>query len=333
MKWGFKDPSFGDMIRVGLGGIYHVGIYVSDDEVIQFGLAPSMRALLRDSEIEVLSSDIDTFLAGGFLEVAEFDRKEKKKHRSPKEVVAYARSKLGTRGYNILYNNCEHFANECLSGERSCQQADDVRALFRNMPIVDLYIAVLPQQEIGAPLACHARNEEIVAASNPQVKREKYYVWKLLGYALERSFGLKIDTLPFTKAANGSWSTPKAHFSLSHSGNALAVAVSRAPVGVDIESQEAPYRDEMPRRMMTPSELAHFRQLPAEAQKAYFLTLWTAKEAIFKAAHNDAFRPAEIEAASFGCKTIPFTVAGQDYTCSVATNTPERLRIYEGISL
>ena len=136
-----------------------------------------------------------------------------------------------------------------------------------------------------------------------------------------------------TKAADGSWSTPKAHFSLSHSGNALAVAVSRAPVGVDIESQDASYRDEMSQRMMTPSELAHFRQLPAEAQKAYFLTLWTAKEAIFKAAHNDAFRPAEIEAASFGCKTIPFTVAGQDYTCSVATNTPERLRIYEGISL
>ena len=333
MKWGYKDPSFGDMIRVGLGEIYHVGIYVSDDEIIQFGLAPSMRALLRDSEIEVLSSDIDTFLAGGFLEVAEFDKKEKKKHRSPKEVVAYARSKIGTRGYNILYNNCEHFANECLSGERSCQQADDVRALFRNMPIVDLYIAQLPQREIDAPLACMARNEEIAAASNPQVKREKYYVWKLLGYALERSFGLKMDTLPFTKEISGRWSTPKAYFSLSHSGNALAVAVSRAPVGVDIEGQATAYREEMADRMMTAAELAQFRQLPADAQGEYFLTLWTAKEAIFKASRDDVFRPTQLEAAAFSHKTLTFTVAEQGYTCSVATNTPERLRIYENIPL
>ena len=67
MKWIMKEPKRGDMIRVASGSIYHFGIYVSDDEVIQFGLAPSQRAVLRDSEVEVLSSDIYTFLAGGFL--------------------------------------------------------------------------------------------------------------------------------------------------------------------------------------------------------------------------------------------------------------------------
>ena len=100
MKWVMKDPVRGDMIRVALGSIYHFGIYVSDEEVIQFGLAPSQRAMLRDSEVEVVSSDIDGFLAGGFLEVCEFDKKERKKHRSPDAVVAYAQSKLGMRGYN-----------------------------------------------------------------------------------------------------------------------------------------------------------------------------------------------------------------------------------------
>ena len=144
MKWIMKEPKRGDMIRVASGSTYHFGIYVSDDEVIQFGLAPSQRAVLRDSEVEVLSSDIYTFLAGGFLEVCEFDRKERKKNRKPDEVIAYARSKIGMRGYNIIYNNCEHFANECISGERICHQADDVRAMFRNMPIVDVYTAALP---------------------------------------------------------------------------------------------------------------------------------------------------------------------------------------------
>ena len=35
MKWRIKDPVKGDMIRVELGGIYHFGIYVSDEEVIR----------------------------------------------------------------------------------------------------------------------------------------------------------------------------------------------------------------------------------------------------------------------------------------------------------
>ena len=77
MKWTYAEPTYGDMIRVAVGSIYHFGIYVSDDEVIQFGLPPSRRGNQPDSEVEVLVSDIDGFLAGGFLEVSVFDKKEK----------------------------------------------------------------------------------------------------------------------------------------------------------------------------------------------------------------------------------------------------------------
>jgi hypothetical protein len=93
MKWQLKEPKAGDMIRVKVGTIYHVGIYVSDEEVIQFGLAPSQRLDVKDSDIEVLSSDIDAFLCGGFLEVAQFDWLESGKNRKPQEVVDYAISR------------------------------------------------------------------------------------------------------------------------------------------------------------------------------------------------------------------------------------------------
>ena len=83
MKWILGEPQSGDMIRVKAGTIHHYGVYVSDGEVIQFGLAPNARPELKDSDIEVLSTDIDTFLNGQFLEVAEFDRKEKKTHPTP----------------------------------------------------------------------------------------------------------------------------------------------------------------------------------------------------------------------------------------------------------
>lgn len=133
MKWLLSEPRYGDMIRVKSGAVYHYGIYVSDAEVIQFGLAPAARPTLKDSEVEVLATDIDTFLGGQFLEVAEFDRKEKKANRAPDEVVSTARARLGERGYHILYNNCEHFANECVSGKHYSEQVDGVREMFKGI--------------------------------------------------------------------------------------------------------------------------------------------------------------------------------------------------------
>ena len=133
MKWLLTEPRYGDMIRVKSGTVYHYGVYVSDDEVIQFGLAPAARPALKDSEVEVLFTDIDTFLSGQFLEVAEFDRKEKKANRTPDEAVSTARARLGERGYHILYNNCEHFANECVRGKHSSEQVDGVRDMFRSL--------------------------------------------------------------------------------------------------------------------------------------------------------------------------------------------------------
>jgi len=133
MKWILGEPQSGDMIRVKAGTIHHYGVFVSDSEVIQFGLAPNARPNLKDSDIEVLSTDVDTFLGGQFLEVAEFDRKEKKTHPAPEEAVAKARARMGERGYHILYNNCEHFAYECVTGKHYSEQVDGVRQMFKGL--------------------------------------------------------------------------------------------------------------------------------------------------------------------------------------------------------
>lgn len=333
MKWSMKDPAPGDMIRVQLGGIYHYGIYVSDDEVIQFGLAPNRRQLLHDSQVRVLASDIDDFLAGGFLEVCEFDRKERKKNRKPKDVVAYARSKLGMGGYSILYNNCEHFANQCISGEHISRQAEDVRQLFRNMPIVDVYLAALPEREMGQPLSCPLRQAQLEEISNGETKREKYYAWKLLEYALERSLGLKIGDMTFTKAENGQLVTDRVRFSLSHSKGALAVAISRGAVGVDIEKMDIPRHPGLPRRIMTDEEFEAYTQLSPEQQHGYFIKLWTAKEALFKAAGAERFVPAAQDTAKGIFRSYEVSVGGKQYALSVATATPEKIRLFEDIKL
>lgn len=333
MKWVMKDPSPGDMIRVESGTIYHFGVYVSDDEVIQFGLAPSQRTTMRDCDVVVLSSDIDSFLCGGFLEVCEFDKKERKKHRSPAEVIAYARSKIGTGGYSIIYNNCEHFANECISGERISRQAEDVREMFRNLPIADIYIAEIPQREPVADITCDLRSREIEKISNPTVRREKYFAWKLLGYGLDRSLGLKIDDLTFTATPGGRYSCDKVEFSISHSKNALAVAISRKPIGVDIQEKSVSCREGMAERIMNEKELEAYMALPSGEKDGYLIKVWTAKEALFKAAHLENFVPSEYDTTAETCKYFEKTLCGETYSLSVATPCPERIRIYENIKL
>ena len=333
MRWTYKEPSYGDMIRVAVGTIYHFGIYVSDSEVIQFGLPPSRRSNLSDSSVEVISSDIDGFLAGGFLEVCEFDKKEKKKNRTPEQTVKYARSKLGTRGYNILYNNCEHFANECVSGVQICRQAQDIRELFKNMPIVDVYIAAMPEGDCDFEISCKARAEEIAAVSNEKVRREKTYVWKLLCYALERSFGIRGNDIGFVKEEYGGWSVGNVQLSLSHSEGALAVAVSRAPVGIDIERIRAPRVDKVAEYIMSDRELKSFSAVPESEREERLIEIWTAKEAIFKSKHSRDFLPKSRDTLSEVFRTEKITVGNERYAWSVATSTPEKIRIFSDIDL
>ncbi|MBR5140488.1 MAG: 4'-phosphopantetheinyl transferase superfamily protein, partial [Clostridia bacterium] len=249
------------------------------------------------------------------------------------QIIAYARTKMGTKGYNILYNNCEHFANECVFGEKICRQAEDIRALFRSIPVVDVYFAQLPANEPIGEVECKARREEIASVSNERVKREKYFVWKLLCYALERSFGIRGKKLDFKKESYGGWSVSDACFSLSHSGNALAVAVSRDPVGVDIELLHAPKSDKMSHFMMNGAEISLLSGIDSAEKDASIIKTWTAKEAIFKSQRSDAFMPKEIDTTSASFKSGSIAISDETYVWSVATATPEKIRIFSDIDL
>jgi 4'-phosphopantetheinyl transferase len=75
------------------------------------------------------------------------------------------------------------------------------------------------------------------------------------------------------------------HFNISHSGGALAVAVSRSqPLGVDLEHQRRPRRVlELARRFFAPHEAHALGFLPEAERQVAFLKLWTCKEAWVKA--------------------------------------------------
>jgi len=129
IAWTEKTPVFGDLIRTKVRFYHHYGIFVSEEEVIQFGLPDD--PLRPAEEIRVLKSDIATFLQGGEVEVAVPDSVTRRHMRSPEQIVELARQRIGEGGYDILHNNCEHFVNECAFGESTSSFLQDVREKLR----------------------------------------------------------------------------------------------------------------------------------------------------------------------------------------------------------
>lgn len=132
-EWVQKTPVKGDHIRVmRIGGLYaHHGIYVSDEEVIHF-TGKDSDSVLDWSKCEVIKTDLSAFLKGGTLQVKEYSDEEFQDLYSPDQIVIYARSCIGDKGYHLAFNNCEHFANVCTLGRFRSQQVE--RVLLGKMP-------------------------------------------------------------------------------------------------------------------------------------------------------------------------------------------------------
>ncbi|GAB2526973.1 4'-phosphopantetheinyl transferase family protein [Microbulbifer agarilyticus] len=107
---------------------------------------------------------------------------------------------------------------------------------------------------------------------------------KVLGRITDRA----PEALNFSKNSNGKPlfdDVPELHFSLSHSGQWVALSVScEAPVGIDIEQPRKP-RDflRIARHYFHSDECALLDNAPPELLPVHFYRLWTMKEAFFKA--------------------------------------------------
>lgn len=73
------------------------------------------------------------------------------------------------------------------------------------------------------------------------------------------------------------------HFNVSHSGQLALIALSHAPVGIDLEWLQADldWRELLP-ACCHPAELADFQNITDAEGRARLLRLWTAKEAYLK---------------------------------------------------
>lgn len=328
MKWWPEVCQTGDMIRVRVGAIWHYGIYVSDDEVIEFGAPPVSAAMAQNTDQRIEAVRIEDFAAGGIVERAVLDRTERKKRIPPKKTVELARSRIGEGGYNLIHNNCEHFAYRCVFGIERSTQEESIREKWLNRPLFDVYVMKIPEDMTVQSVYPPEREAQLRATSNERLRTERYAVWTLLEKAVQHTFNLKLENLNFTEK-KGKWSCDRLSFSLSHSHGAVAAVVSNGSCGVDIEHSgkfaarfESPALSEkMMRRICTRKELS------ACAHPEDFLALWTKKECIFKCYGTDGFFSRNIDTFAHKSETKVIRLP-EEYVLSVCGSNLEKMRCY-----
>ena len=98
----------------------HHGIYLNDDEIIHFSSINDDNLLGTDNS--VLRVSLEGFLRSGKLEVKVYSHDDRQDLFPVEEIVNWARACLGDDGYNLIFNNCEHFANYCTLGRHHSHQ-------------------------------------------------------------------------------------------------------------------------------------------------------------------------------------------------------------------
>lgn len=144
--------------------------------------------------------------------------------------------------------------------------------------MVKIYLAKIPNIEIK-PVFCKERNDEILSCSLLSVKKEKYFVWKLLEYVLENDLHLDYKNISFYKSQIGKWACNKIKFSLSHSHDYVAVAVSNGEVGVDVQKVVNVCKRVI-EKVVRVSEIPE--NLDEIEKREFAIKLWSIKESVFK---------------------------------------------------
>jgi len=328
MRWWPARLRPGDMIRVAIGSVWHYGIYVSDDEVIQFGQPP--RGQLPPAEsVRVCRTTMDVFSAGSPVEAAQLSPWEKLRRGSPARVVRTARSRLGEGGYDLLTNNCEHFAMSCALGRAVSAQTEGL-AGEQKRP-VRVWYAPLPDRMPFAPIFPPERLRQIEETGDPALKLLRSWDWLVLSEMIRRYYEADVSDLRFECSSSGRWSADGVQFSLSHVKDAVAVAVSGDPVGVDLEISRD--RDgETVRRTVLACLTDEEKQRAGEYALRDLAAIWTRKECAFKRARLETFEPL---AHSSLDRTIRTFLTDDGHALSVACRDPGALTVslYDGQSV
>lgn len=108
-------------MTVGFGAYHHHGIASENGRVVHFGRG------IFDGENAVVE-EVPLAVFGQGKPIKEVDSKV---CFDGAEIVSRARGRIGSRGYDLFENNCEHFANWCRSGQNESHQVNLSETILR----------------------------------------------------------------------------------------------------------------------------------------------------------------------------------------------------------
>ncbi len=150
-----------------------------------------------------------------------------------------------------------------------------------------LYLLVLDNttwdEAAAARLLQPSRQADIARLKSPAARMRSLCGEMLVRYLLAESLDVALEEIAIEREKGGKpylTGRQDVHFSLSHSGNAVACAISDAPVGCDIE-QVGKHRPNIARRHFTGKEQAWIEEGDRDRDRRFF-AVWTGKEAYLK---------------------------------------------------
>ena len=121
-----NHPQVGDLLRVKRKqGYYHYAIAINEGEVVHFS-GTNDDSITNYKDVKIRKASLDLFLRGGKLEIESpfnsvFTREEVKDR-----ALSYIDNNLFEgKGYNLVNNNCEHFARYIYYGKSKSHQVDN----------------------------------------------------------------------------------------------------------------------------------------------------------------------------------------------------------------
>ncbi|WP_367180120.1 lecithin retinol acyltransferase family protein [uncultured Megasphaera sp.] len=159
-----KKAKAGDVIFVDRGLFRHFGVYVGHDRVIHY--APPKgefkfdadEACIHEASMEEFLDGDETYYVCDFSEddhrddeddswwdifrsaleaiVGEEEPKEQFHLYTPQSTIARARRRIGEKSYDLLENNCEHFALWCKTGISESRQVDGLMDCISTVKLV-----------------------------------------------------------------------------------------------------------------------------------------------------------------------------------------------------
>jgi phosphopantetheinyl transferase len=167
-----------------------------------------------------------------------------------------------------------------------------------------IYVSAYPFEVQNESVFPGSRALEIQNTRNVEYKSQKFFAWKLLEKLIAEKTSVGFSDINFSKSENGKWICDKFHFSVSHTKNVCAVAVSdKTLCGIDIEEYIPERFDErLAKKILTAKELAEYEE--NEDKQRFVIQKWTEKESIFKMLSQNVFIPKNIATSQYKTKTF-----------------------------